>query len=190
MPHTKMTTTVAVAAGALALGVGLGAATLASADPTSTPAPSTSASPSAGSPTTAPEGPGRHGFGGRAADGQGELAKTLADKLGVSEDTLKGALKAVREDLRPSTPPPPGTDRPDRAARDAALAKGLAAELGIAESKVTAALAEIRAAANAERAAALKDKLDAAVKAGTLTQAEADAVTKAVEKGVLNGFPR
>ncbi len=38
-----------------------------------------------------------------------------------------------------------------------------------------------------ERAAALKSRLNEAVKAGTLTQAEADAVTKAVEKGVIGG---
>ena len=33
----------------------------------------------------------------------------------------------------------------------------------------------------------LKSKLDAAVGDGTLTQAEADAVTKAIEKGVIGG---
>jgi len=66
------------------------------------------------------------------------------------------------------------------------LAKALAEKLGVDEAKVAAALAEIRAARQADRAAALKDKLDAAVKAGTLTQAEADAVQKAVEKGVID----
>ena len=59
--------------------------------------------------------------------------------------------------------------------------------LGVEESKVTAALEEIRAAAQAERAAALKTRLDTAVSDGTLTQTEADAVTKAVEKGVIGG---
>ena len=37
---------------------------------------------------------------------------------------------------------------------------------------------------------ALKERLDAAVADGTLTQGEADAVTKAVEKGVIGGFGR
>ena len=52
---------------------------------------------------------------------------------------------------------------------------------------MTKAFDEIRAARQADRAAELKTRLDAAVKAGTLTQAEADAVTKAVEKGVIGG---
>ena len=51
---------------------------------------------------------------------------------------------------------------------------------------MTQALAEIRAARQAEQAAALKERLDAAVADGKLTQAEADAVTKAVEQGVIN----
>ena len=67
------------------------------------------------------------------------------------------------------------------------MAKALAEKLGLAEDKVTTALAEIREAHQAERAAALKERLDAAVQDGTLTQAEADAVTKAVEKGVIGG---
>ena len=95
------------------------------------------------------------------------------------------ALQAIREANKPTTRPDP-QDRPDPTAREAALAKALAEKLGVDEAKVTAALAEIRAARQADRAAALKDKLDAAVKAGTLTQAEADAVQKAVEKGVID----
>ena len=96
------------------------------------------------------------------------------------------ALQAFREANKPTTPPAEGT-KPDRAARDAALAKSLAESLGIEESKVTAALEELRTAAQADRAAALKTRLDKAVTDGTLTQAEADAVTKAVEKGVIGG---
>ena len=127
---------------------------------------------------------------------QQELAKTLAVKLGVSEAKVTEALKAFRDDNKPAgdpTPgnrPVPGTARPDPAARDAALAKSLAKSLGIDEAKVTKAIDEIRATRQAGRAAALKTKLDAAVNAGTLTQAEADAVTKAVEKGVINVGPR
>ena len=52
---------------------------------------------------------------------------------------------------------------------------------------MTKAFDEIRAERQADRAAELKTRLDAVVKAGTLTQAEADAVTKAVEKGVIGG---
>ena len=68
-----------------------------------------------------------------------------------------------------------------------ALAASLAKSLGIEEAKVTAALEELRTAEQAKHAAALKPRLDQAVKDGTLTQAEADAVTKAAEKGVIGG---
>jgi hypothetical protein len=70
------------------------------------------------------------------------------------------------------------------------LAKSLAESLGIEESKVTSALEELRAAERSERAAALKSRLDKAVADGKLTQAEADAVTKAVENGVIGGGGR
>lgn len=49
------------------------------------------------------------------------------------------------------------------------------------------ALEELRTEAQKNRAAALKPRLDQAVADGTLTQAEADAVTKAVEQGVIGG---
>ena len=62
----------------------------------------------------------------------------------------------------------------------------MAGKLGIDEAKVKTALDEIRAERTAQRATALKDRLAAAVKAGTLTQAEADAVQKAFDKGVIS----
>ena len=68
-----------------------------------------------------------------------------------------------------------------------ALAASLAKSLGIDEAKVTAALEELRTAEQADHAAALKPRLDQAVTDGTLTQAEADAVTKAAENGVIGG---
>jgi hypothetical protein len=52
---------------------------------------------------------------------------------------------------------------------------------------VKAALEELRAEARKSRAADLKPRLDQAVADGTLTRAEADAVTKAVEQGVISG---
>ena len=173
-------TALAVATGVLALGAGVGIAGIASADPTPTPSPSASAS---GTPTLGTGDPGgRHGHGFR----DGELASELASKLGVSEDKVKEALRAFWEANRPTARPDDQTTPPDPAERDAALAKALAAKLGIDEAKVTTALQEIRTARQAERAAALKERLDAAVADGTLTQAEADAVTKAVEKGGIN----
>jgi len=120
------------------------------------------------------------------------VKKIVVEHLGVDEAKVTDALKAFREANRPTTPPTEGTEgtKPDRTAQEAALAKSLAAALGIDESKVTAALEEIRTAAQEERAAALKTRLDKAVTDGKLTQAEADAVTKAVEAGVIGGGGR
>jgi DNA-binding transcriptional regulator YdaS (Cro superfamily) len=194
MNRTRRTTAVAVATGALALGVGIGAATIASADPTPTPSTSPSVTPSQpdanGTPAKAGGGPGHRGGRGLM---QAENAKALADKLGVSEAKVTDALKAFREANRPAKPKQDRTDpgnRPDPAVRDAAMAKSLASALGVSEAKVKTAIEEVRSAARAERATALKTRLDAAVKAGTLTQAEADAVTKAVDQGVIRVGPR
>lgn len=175
-------TALAAAAGALALGAGVGVAGIASADPTPTPNPTATAS-GAPSPGTDRGGPGgRRGGGYR----DGAQVTELASLLGVSEDKVREAIEAIREERRAN---PPTTDQ-TREQRDAALAKSLAELLGIDEAKVTAALTELREARQAERAAGLKTKLDAAVADGTLTQAEADAVTKAVEKGVIGGGGR
>jgi hypothetical protein len=196
MARSKKTTAMAVAAGVVTLGAGLGVATLASADPTATPSATPSASPSASpSQSATPDGRGPGGHRGPGEHGAREdaLATSLADKLGVTEAKVVAALQKFREDNKPdpgATKPTPGTTRPDPTARDEALAKSLAGSLGVDEAKVKTALAEIRSAAQADRAAALKTKLDAAVKAGTLTQAEADAVTKAVDQGVINVGPR
>jgi hypothetical protein len=114
------------------------------------------------------------------------LAEQLASKLGVSQEQVATALAEIWEENRPFTERDP-SQRPDPAERDAALAKALASKLGVDEAQVKAAIDEIRAERQAERAAALKERLDAAVQAGTLTQAEADAVQKAVEKGVIHG---
>ncbi|OFI37814.1 hypothetical protein BIU82_06850 [Arthrobacter sp. SW1] len=175
--------TLGIAAGALALGAGLGVTGVATA--ATTPSPAVTESAPAG-------GFGRHG--GHGGD-RGQLAADLATKLGVEEAKVTEALQTFREENKPTTPPAEGTapaegTRPDRAAMDAALAKSLAEKLGVDEAKVTAALEEIRSEAQAERAETLKTRLDKAVSDGTLTQAEADAVTKAVEKGVIGGGGR
>ncbi|MGC4855326.1 hypothetical protein ACLQ24_18530 [Micromonospora sp. DT4] len=84
-----------------------------------------------------------------------------------------------------------------KADRQGEFAEELAKELGVPTDKVTAALEKIReqhrpadrpARPSAEdRKAALKERLDQAVKDGKLTQEQADAITKAVEAGVFPG---
>jgi hypothetical protein len=124
-----------------------------------------------------------HGRGHGAVKGD---AAALAAKLGVDQAKVEDALRAFREANHPPGRRADGT-KPDNAAKEAALAASLAKSLGIDEAKVKAALEELRTQAQVDRAAALKGRLDQAVKDGTLTQAEADAVAKAVEKGVIGG---
>lgn len=190
MPAARKTA-IAVASGALALGAGLGITGLAYADPTPTPSatstPSTIA-PNMSTPSGTPSaGTERGGWpGARGTRGQvGDLAQELASKLGIDEAKVAEALRAVRDENKPSNPPD-AANRPDPTERATALAKALASKLGIDEAKIKAALDEIRTAHQAEWSAAVKTKLDAAVKDGTLTQAEADAVQKAFDKGVIN----
>lgn len=124
-------------------------------------------------------------WGGRG-NFDGNLAATLATKLGVDRAKVDTALQELRDAARTNFTAKDPATRPTQAERQTALAKGLAEKLKIDQTKVTKALADIEAEHNADRAAGLKTTLDAAVKSGTLTQAEADAVQKAVEKGVIN----
>ncbi|GIF71992.1 hypothetical protein [Asanoa siamensis] len=80
-----------------------------------------------------------------------------------------------------------------RADRQEKLAAALAKELGIDQKKVADALTKVQkdlaSDAKAERADQLKDRLAKAVKDGKLTQAQADAIIAAAEKGVFPGGP-
>lgn len=182
----KKKLTLGLSAAGIALVAGLGVSGVAYAA-TTTPTPTPSASASADAPTDVQRGgPGGHG---KRGGGMGVQAAALATKLGVDEAKVTEALKTFRDANKPgaaSGDNATGT-KPDRSAMEAALAASLAQSLGIDEAKVTAALEELRTEAQAERAAALKTRLDKAVTDGTLTQAEADGAAKAVEKGVIGG---
>jgi hypothetical protein len=85
--------------------------------------------------------------------------------------------------------------------RQQKLAEGLAKELGLDQTKVADALKKVEDQLRAERPTPptttpnqnhldhLKTRLAEAVKAGKITQAEADAIIKAAQAGVLNGHP-
>lgn len=190
MSRSRARTAALITAGALALGGGVTAVSLANADPTTSPSVSPSGAPSGAPAPDAKGGPrGEHGPGGRGVD-DNELVTQLATKLGVSEAKVKTALTEARAELKPSTPPsasPSTGTKPDPAARQAALAKALASKLGVEEAKVTAALAEIRTARETERTAAFGKRIAQAVTDGKLTQAEADAVLKAQQLGLVGG---
>ncbi len=176
---TRVRTTIAAATGAVALGVGLGVAGFASAAPSASPTPSASSSAS-------PDASGDHRGGphGRHGHRVGELAAVLAEKLDVDQAEVRTALAEYRDANRPATRPGPGEERP--APDDAALARALAEALDQPEADVNRALAEIRSERDAARAQAVEDRLAEAIQAGTLTQAEADAVRKAVDAGIVH----
>ncbi|HEX2356046.1 MAG TPA: hypothetical protein VHI50_06260 [Micromonosporaceae bacterium] len=147
------------------------------------PAVASAADPTPSPSASSPSSPDPRGAGGHHGPGGGEMVGSLASELGVTEQRVRDALDAVRERLRDAGRP----DDADREARRAAFAKALAAELGVSEERVTAALEKARSAAEADRTARLTEGLDAAVRDGKITQADADAVLRVAEAGVLGG---
>ena len=114
------------------------------------------------------------------------LAAELAGKLGVTEDKVTEALRGDPGGEPSDRPGRQGPAHPGGARRGPGQGPGREAGRRRGQGH-RRPWTEIRTARQAERAAALKERLDAAVADGTLTQAEADAVTKAVEKGVISG---
>ena len=136
--------------------------------------------------------------GGPRGD-RGQIAEVLAKELGLKKDAVQKALDDVPDELRPDKPtdgsrPAPPTAA-ERTEHQAALAKALAKELGVSEAKVTAALTVANKQADADRQehradarADLVTRLDAAVKAGTLTEADKTSVLKAFDAELIGGF--
>ncbi|MDO5630153.1 MAG: hypothetical protein Q4G43_17705 [Mobilicoccus sp.] len=187
-----------IGTGALALGGVAGIATLANAaDPTASPTTPAASSDAPGTTSDARGDRGDHGGregrggpGGKGGMMRGADAAALAEKLGVDEAKVTEALKTAHDALHAARDAASdSTTKPDPAERKAQLATELAKALGIDEAKVTEALTTLETERNAERATQLQTRLDQAVTDGTLTQAEADAVKKAVEAGVIGGGP-
>lgn len=111
--------------------------------------------------------------------------KTAVASLAILGLLLVGATTALAQSDTTETP----QDR--RAEHEAEFAARLADELGIDVDRVSAALEAVRtewqAEMQAERRAALEERLDAAVEAGDLTREQADALLEAHEAGVLGG---
>ena len=185
---------IGISAAALASGLGLGLGQLASAEtPSPTPSPAaTASSPSADTDLDDPRpGPGRGGHGQGHRDGQPMNLADLATRLGVDEDELEDAFDDVRGTLnppaRPSSGSRPGVEERDaaRAEREAAVAKALAEKLGLDAATVEEALSDMHEERHSERTAAAEGVLEQAVADGDLTQAEADAVKKAIDAGIV-----
>ena len=136
--------------------------------------------------------------GGPRGD-RGQIAEVLAKELGLKKDAVQKALDDVRDELRPDRPTDGSRPAPPTAAQrtehQAALAKALAKELGVSEAKVKAALTVANKQADADRQehradarADLVTRLDAAIKEGTLTEADKASVLKAYDAELIGGF--
>jgi hypothetical protein len=129
--------------------------------------------------------------------------KAVLIGTGATALALGIAVPAVASATDPSASPTPSastsasdpaSDREQKHAdRRDKLAEGLAAELGVSKERVLAALekveTQLESDARAERLAGLKERLDAAVADGKLTDEQASAILKAAEAGVLPGGP-
>ena len=175
-----------VAGGAIIVGSGLGVASMASAE---APGPTPTASPAwqrgggygRMGGTTTPANPNA-GLRNGAGYGAVENAEYLAGKLGVSQDAVSTAMQKFHT-INPTQAR--GRDLTDvqQATRRAELAAFLAKELNVSEATVLAALNGQQQARQADRTATIKANLEEAVKAGRVTQAQADAILAAHEAG-------
>jgi hypothetical protein len=143
------------------LGVGIAAPTVALADDKTTPSASVSA-----------ENQGDRQQ--ERAARQAEFAQALAEELGVPAEQVTEALEKLRAQYRPQ-------GRTGGEGHRGFMGRGDGTAEGRKGERRTPPSAE-------ERTAALAERLTQAVEDGRLTQEQADAITAAVEAGVLGGW--
>lgn len=176
---TRKTLALGIAGGALALVAPLGLVSAANAaDPTPTPNPSASSNWGPGMGMGGRFGGGGAGMRNGAGYGATALADYLAEKLGVDAAKVTEALTGYHATNLPTTR---GFDMSDeqQAAQHKELAAYLAPKLGVDAAKIEAALNGMQADRQADRTAQLKATLAERVKAGTITQEQADAILAA-----------
>lgn len=120
---------------------------------------------------------GNCGKPGLVKEDRGEFPKNLATKLGngATEDSVKKALKATFEALKPSSSEIKRSDQlsaSERKAKMDEVVTTLASKLGVSTDTLKGALTSLA-----------KEKTAQGVKDGRLTQAQADEISKKIDSG-------
>jgi hypothetical protein len=141
----------------------------------------TAAPPTASAATATPSatpGAGSNQHGGMGRRFGAEFAKDLAAQLGLPQQKVTVAVQQVRTEMR--------ADQKNGTATRGEFVTQLAGKLGLDQTKVRAAVQAVFAQERADRQAQLKLRLDAAVKAGKISQSDADAYLRVVQSGALH----
>jgi hypothetical protein len=139
--------------------------------------PAATASGTTAAPSTnASAGSGDHRALGRRFGA--EFAKDLAAQLGLPQQQVTTAVQQVRTQLQ--------ADHKAGTATQGEFVTQLAAKLGLDQTKVRTAVQAVRAQERTDRQAQLKTRLDQAVKAGKISQSDADAYLRVVQSGALH----
>ncbi len=116
--------------------------------------------------------------------------RTMAACAVVAAVLIGAAIPALGQ-VGSEEPTPSGSPEAGKGKRSADFAARLAEELGLPAERVQAALetveADLREEWQAERVAALRERLGQAVADGRLTREQVDAILEAAEAGVLPG---
>jgi hypothetical protein len=176
--HTKVKLILATVGLSTAVAAGIaGPAYAAASDHPTGTASAPSAAPSTGGGTGATADRGAH----RCGSGP-KFEQDLATQLGVPTQKVTAAVTALRTEQRAAHEKGSSATRAQLADE---FASKLAAKLGLDPTKVRDAMHTVRAKEHADRQAQLKGRLDKAVKAGKISQSDADASLRVLKSGVL-----